>query len=61
MGIRNFNTNFINWIEDNKIQGKFENDKLTWNDIKNILIKESDIGYDNKNYTEIIIYLLSLI
>lgn len=59
--MQNFNTKFINWIENNQLQYKFEQDNLTWNDIKIILIKESELGYHNKNYTEIIIYLLSLI
>lgn len=59
--MQNFNTKFINWIENNQLQYKFEKDNLTWNDIKIILIKESELGYHNQNYTEIIIYLLSLI
>lgn len=59
--MQNFNTKFINWIENNQLQYKFEQDNLTWNDIKIILIKESELGYHNQNYTEIIIYLLSLI
>ena len=56
--MQNFNTKFINWIENNQLQYKFEQDNLTWNDIKIILIKESELGYHNQNYTEIIIYLL---